>query len=630
MRITIGKKIYFTVLGLVAVFTTVCGLTILFMTNLGSHITELVDEKIPQLSNMQEASQMMLQARRSEKDFLMRLDEKYVGKVQQAATSAIEHLNLAQPKEKGTRQTELQTAALLVQTYHDNFKQVADMVIQRGLTQEQGLRGQMRKAIHKMEERIKQLDQPQLLVDMLMCRRHEKDYLLRGQDKYVDKLATQVEKCRQTARDLKLPETDIKAMDQDLDLYLKSFNELVALDHQIAETSAVFRKATHKVEQLVEKLAEASHEEVPVIRQTMLAKIKSTLQILITCIAVGITVALIASFVMTRMITRPIAPIVKRARDIAAGDLRGESLAIRSKDELGDMTIAINKMEEDLKQVLNEIQNTVGKVTEASNEMNSTADSMSENANSQANNTNSVAAAVEELSATINEVAQQCSNAANTAENAGKSAREGGEVVNQTVNAMQTIADAVNKTAADLQQLSKRSESIGQIIEVINDIADQTNLLALNAAIEAARAGDAGRGFAVVADEVRKLAERTTKATKEVADSITAIQQETGNTVTQMQEGTKVVSTGVELASNAGQSLQDILSGSQQVAQMVTAIASAAEQQSQATKQIAQNVENISHGAQQSQASSEYTAEAAGSLSQLSCNLRDLINQFKM
>ena len=378
MRITIGKKIYFTVLGLVAVFTTVCGLTILFMTNLGSHITELVDEKIPQLSNMQEASQMMLQARRSEKDFLMRLDEKYVGKVQQAATSAIEHLNLAQPKEKGTRQTELQTAALLVQTYHDNFKQVADMVIQRGLTQEQGLRGQMRKAIHKMEERIKQLDQPQLLVDMLMCRRHEKDYLLRGQDKYVDKLATQVEKCRQTARDLKLPETDIKAMDQDLDLYLKSFNELVALDHQIAETSAVFRKATHKVEQLVEKLAEASHEEVPVIRQTMLAKIKSTLQILITCIAVGITVALIASFVMTRMITRPIAPIVKRARDIAAGDLRGESLAIRSKDELGDMTIAINKMEEDLKQVLNEIQNTVGKVTEASNEMNSTADSMSE------------------------------------------------------------------------------------------------------------------------------------------------------------------------------------------------------------------------------------------------------------
>ena len=97
-----------------------------------------------------------------------------------------------------------------------------------------------------------------------------------------------------------------------------------------------------------------------------------------------------------------------------------------------------------------------------------------------------------------------------------------------------------------------------------------------------------------------------------------------------MQEGTKVVSTGVELASNAGQSLQDILSGSQQVAQMVTAIASAAEQQSQATKQIAQNVENISHGAQQSQASSEYTAEAAGSLSQLSCNLRDLINQFKM
>lgn len=630
MRITIGKKIYITVLSLVGIFVTVCCLTAWCMHSLGNYTTELVDQRIPQLSNMQEASIMMLEARRAEKDFLMRLDPKYLASHDQVVKETLEHIKLAQPKEAGKRQTQLQQTGILVQTYHSNFKDVAAMVVERGLTQDEGLRGKMRDAIHHMEDRIKQINQPLLLVDMLMCRRHEKDYLLRGDEKYVEKLTKEVAKCRQTARDLKLTDTDLAEIDKELDTYLASFNALVALNQKIADKTAVFRKATHEVETVITSLAEEAHDEVPVIRETMIARIKKTMQILVTCIVAGVTIALLASFFMTRMITRPIYPIVKRANEIAAGDLRGAELKITSKDELGEMTIAINKMENDLKRVLNEIQHTVDKVTEASNEMTSTADSMSESAGSQATHTTSVAAAVEELSATVNEVAHQCSNAATTAERAGNSARQGGDVVNKTVESMRTIAQAVNKTAADVQKLGERSQSIGQIIEVINDIADQTNLLALNAAIEAARAGEAGRGFAVVADEVRKLAERTTKATKEVADSITAIQNETSQAVVQMQEGTHMVNGGVELASHAGQSLKDILTGSEQVATMVTSIASAAEEQSQATRQIAQNLENISKGAQQAQASSEYTANAATSLSQLSCDLRGLINQFKI
>jgi methyl-accepting chemotaxis protein len=463
-----------------------------------------------------------------------------------------------------------------------------------------------------------------------MCRRHEKDYLLRRDMKYAEKLNKQIEKCRQTAGALKLSDEDFKQIDAELNIYATSFNNLIALDKQIADKTELFRKATHEAEQDVNKLAENAHNEVPVIRENMIAQINWSMQFLTIASMVGIALAMFAAYYMTRMITRPIHPIVSRAQAIAAGDLRGAELPVKSRDELGILTQSINKMESDLKRVLNEIQSTVDKVSEAAGEMTSTAELMSENAGSQAGNTSSVAAAVEELSITVNEVASQCSNAAGTADKAGQSAQTGGKVVEKTVHSMRTIADAVNQTAKDVQRLGERSQSIGQIIDVINDIADQTNLLALNAAIEAARAGDAGRGFAVVADEVRKLAERTTQATKEVAQSITAIQQETSQAVTQMQQGTSTVNEGVEMASHAGQSLQDILEGSQQVASMVTAIASAAEQQSLATRQIAQNIENISHGAQQAQASSEYTATAASSLSQLSFDLRNLINQFQI
>ena len=165
---------------------------------------------------------------------------------------------------------------------------------------------------------------------------------------------------------------------------------------------------------------------------------------------------------------------------------------------------------------------------------------------------------------------------------------------------------------------------------MIDDIADQTNLLALNAAIEAARAGEQGRGFAVVADEVRKLAERTTKATKEIAGMIKQIQKDTGNAVESMGEGTEEVERGKALANKAGESLREIVEESQHVVDIVTQVAAASEEQSSAAEQISKNIEAISSVTQQSAAGTQQIAHAAEDLNRLTLNLESLIEQFNI
>jgi methyl-accepting chemotaxis protein len=173
-------------------------------------------------------------------------------------------------------------------------------------------------------------------------------------------------------------------------------------------------------------------------------------------------------------------------------------------------------------------------------------------------------------------------------------AAEGVSVVQETVAGMHRIAERVKATAASLGSLGSRSDQIGEIVGTIEDIADQTNLLALNAAIEAARAGEQGRGFAVVADEVRALAERTTKATKEIAQMIKAIQNETADAVKSMGEGVNEVERGSADAAKSGDALNQILTQISAISMEVNQIATAAEEQTATTMEITNNITQIS------------------------------------
>jgi methyl-accepting chemotaxis protein len=255
---------------------------------------------------------------------------------------------------------------------------------------------------------------------------------------------------------------------------------------------------------------------------------------------------------------------------------------------------------------------------------------MAAGAQEQSSQTNEVAGAVEQMTKTILETTKNASIAAESAKNAGAIAKDGGKVVIETIKGMNRIAQVVSKSAETVQALGKSSDQIGEIVQVIDDIADQTNLLALNAAIEAARAGEQGRGFAVVADEVRKLAERTTKATKEIATMIKQIQKDTSGAVASMEEGTKEVELGKKLADKAGESLEQIIKGADQVVDVITQVAAASEEQANAAEQISKNVEGISNITNESAAGVQQIARAAEDLSRLTINLQEQISKFKL
>jgi len=334
-------------------------------------------------------------------------------------------------------------------------------------------------------------------------------------------------------------------------------------------------------------------------------------------------------FLLRRMMGKPIAAIVTAVQEIASGKLKTR-LEVKSNDELGKLSNAVNTMTENLSEVIGEVQSSANEVAGAATQIASGAEEMAAGMEEQRRQTSQVSAAVEEMSASVAEVAEKSTGAARKSDDGGEQAVKGGEIVQETISGMNAISEQVNESVSAVGELGRRSEQIGEIIEVINDIADQTNLLALNAAIEAARAGEHGRGFAVVADEVRKLAERTTKATEEVADSIKAIQDETSQAVERMEAGKGRVDEGVQLAQQAGAALEQIVGGAKEMAPMIQGIAAAAEEQSSAANEISSNVERINAVTNESADGVNQVAQAAGTLSQKAETLQGLVRRFEI
>ncbi|MBN8645255.1 MAG: methyl-accepting chemotaxis protein [Planctomycetes bacterium] len=300
-----------------------------------------------------------------------------------------------------------------------------------------------------------------------------------------------------------------------------------------------------------------------------------------------------------------------------------------TKDELADLCERINAIVSNLNTIIAQVSKSAAHVNAGCRDILTSAESVAQGIDNQSRQTERVSAAVLESNQSIGEVASKAQDASKMTGSAGNDARTGGEVVNRTLSQMRTISDMVRESSGSIADLGARSEEIGRIIDVINDIADQTNLLALNAAIEAARAGEHGRGFAVVADEVRKLADRTTKATGEVATSIRAIQEGTSGAVSRMKDVTERVGEGVSMAEKAGASLSTICDSSGTVAMIVESIASATHEQTAASEEIGRNVTLIAEAGQECNQAARRAAEIATDLTGRAAELEKLVSGFK-
>ena len=348
--------------------------------------------------------------------------------------------------------------------------------------------------------------------------------------------------------------------------------------------------------------------------------------IIAVCLIVAINFLL---FGFIRKIMNPLRQLIPVANSLAEGDL---SIRIETQrnDEIGQLLSAMKNMIEKWRSVVADVQQASDNVASSGQKLNANAGQMLTLSTEQEQRSSQVATAAEEMSQTIMDIAQNVNNIAGAAQVTLAVAKDGQGIVDKSVTEVKEIAETVDASSEFVRSLGDRSRQIGEIVDVIGDIADQTNLLALNAAIEAARAGEQGRGFAVVADEVRKLAERTANATSEISAMIKTIQEEVFKAVDSMENASGKVNVGVELSAHAGEALKNIVEKADELQLMVQQIASATEEMSTTSEEITKDIGQIASASRETSESSSHTTQAAAELSRLSINLQKTVGEFKL
>jgi len=386
-----------------------------------------------------------------------------------------------------------------------------------------------------------------------------------------------------------------------------------------------------RANELIDEITEIEIQELNVAEANLTQHAEGLVRTLMISAVFIVALAIVLALLITRSITRPLRAVIDRVDEIAEGDGDlTQRVDDQRGDELGELGGKVNNFIAKTHDIIFTVRQASHEVASAATELSATSEQMSASMNLQNAQVGEIGQAIEEMSSAVVDVARKAADASQSAAKAGDAARNGGDVVNQTIEGMNTISAAVTDSANSVHELGKRGDQIGEIIATINDIADQTNLLALNAAIEAARAGEHGRGFAVVADEVRKLADRTTQATDEIAQSISAIQIETQEAVSRMTSGTDQVGQGVESAREAGRSLDQIVGNASEVAAMIQSIAAATEEQSATTEQITLNIDTASSSIREAAEGASQSSMAVVSLSQKAEELQALIGRFKL
>lgn len=320
--------------------------------------------------------------------------------------------------------------------------------------------------------------------------------------------------------------------------------------------------------------------------------------------------------------------LLEEVSGVADGDLSKEAEV--SADMTGAIADSFNFMIGELRGIIGDVQKTTNVVSSSATQIRETAEHLATGSEEQSAQILAASSAIEQMSTSIQQVSQKAVVAADVANKARESARQGAETVTKTIGGMEGIRQQVQQTSKRIKRLGESSQEIGEIVELISDIADRTSILALNASIQAAMAGEAGKGFAVVAEEVERLAERSTEATKKISGLIKSIQTDTNEAISAMEETTQEVVGGSHAADEAGRRLSEIESVSNQLAEIISGIAQASQQQAKGSESIARSVAGISAVTQQTATGAKQAAGSINELAGLATNLRDSMSRFRL
>ena len=581
-------------------------------------------------TSVMEIEKEIFSLRKEEKDFLSRLDVKYIDKHQQNSADLV---TLFGQMEQVLNDRNIPTNALdgvrnSVNLYLDAFKDIVNLQKEIGLTPKTGLYGKLREAVHNVETILDANNEDALLVIMLQLRRNEKDFMLRSDLKYNETFKENIAKFKQAVNSSYLS-SDVKSqLQRNIDQYQKDFQALVSKREEfgLSESSGkmkLLRDAIYQTDTDREVLNDQTLAEIQEAKDNG------------TYIGVGIFLLItLALCIFTYYIIRSIIAPVENITRVISSIEQTKNLTMRcdtsGEDELSQIAVHFNSM-------VGSFQNLIEQVNEAVDAMNDSCHELSKNANvasegvlRQLNETDMVATAITEMGATIDEIAKNTELAALKASQTNDNARTGQRGVEETIAKIELLASQLNDSSIVVAELEQDSKTIGSVLDVIRGIAEQTNLLALNAAIEAARAGEQGRGFAVVADEVRSLAMRTQESTEEISGIISTLQTRTRSIVQLMETSQRQGAESAEQAASAGTLLRQINDDVNNIMDMSTQIAAAIEEQSMVAAEVNKNVVVIRDIADESSHASEENAAASEDLRIRAAGLHKSVSVFKV
>ena len=337
----------------------------------------------------------------------------------------------------------------------------------------------------------------------------------------------------------------------------------------------------------------------------------------------------LVGWVVRRFIVKPVAEIEGHLNDIVNGDMT-KFVDISHRDEMGEVLCSLQSSKVLLGAMVDQISSVAGHIETRAKDLDKNMLSVKNSSHAQSEATSSMSAAIEEMSLSIDQISSNTQEVRKISENSRSLADQGKEVIQHVVNDMSEIEQTVSNTAKAIQSLGSKSEQIQNIVTSIQEIANQTNLLALNAAIEAARAGEQGRGFAVVADEVRNLAEKTARATQEIAMMADDIRGSSTVAVNEVSSTVEKVKSGSALTTKAGLNIVEIHAGSVKVLVGVEDISSSIKEQSMASRAIAVNVEKVAQMTEQNNLTVDEVAATVKVMEDLTETLEDAIGYFRV
>lgn len=320
--------------------------------------------------------------------------------------------------------------------------------------------------------------------------------------------------------------------------------------------------------------------------------------------------------------------LVNQMQGIAAGDLTISAEV--GHDVTGSIAKSVNHMTGQLRSLVDKVQSATEQVNDSASHIRASSTLMSEESDDQAQRISKASDRLLEMTTAFQNVATLTEESVQVAVEARQTASNGLKAVNDTVEGMQRIRTQVQNTSKRIKRLGESSQEIGEIVQMISDIADRTSILALNASIQAAMAGDAGQGFAVVAEEVERLAESSADASNQIAKLIRGIQTETSEAISDMEESTREVVTGSQLASQAGETLFEIDSVSNQLVELIESVSASALTQADDATKVAASMAEISSSTKDSAEKSRNATESVGQLAEMANVLRGSVSRFRV